>query len=129
MASGQRTSLVLEHLKDLSQSRVKRTLFVGGLDEDAVTAEVLTDAFQVFGLLRHVEIPFNKNTNKNRGFGFVEYEEESDAKVAMENMNGSELLGRTIVVNLAQKSDRQIVFDPQPYDGYVLEKITELRGE
>eukprot|EP01056_Protomagalhaensia_sp_Gyna25_P003303 Protomagalhaensia_sp_Gyna_25__3302@NODE_299_length_4005_cov_944_097075_g231_i0_p7_GENE_NODE_299_length_4005_cov_944_097075_g231_i0NODE_299_length_4005_cov_944_097075_g231_i0_p7_ORF_typecomplete_len130_score25_54RRM_1/PF00076_22/7_4e20RRM_5/PF13893_6/1_2e12RRM_7/PF16367_5/1_4e05Nup35_RRM_2/PF14605_6/6_5e03Nup35_RRM_2/PF14605_6/2_7e05RRM_8/PF11835_8/0_0082Limkainb1/PF11608_8/0_017OB_RNB/PF08206_11/0_047RRM_2/PF04059_12/0_059_NODE_299_length_4005_cov_944_097075_g231_i030713460 len=122
------SNLVTEHLKEISQSRVKRTLFVGGLDEEKATTDVLREAFEVFGLLRTVEIPFNKQTNRNRGFGFVEYEEEHDAKTALENMNGAELMGRTLVVNLARKAYRESSFDPQPYEGYILELINELRA-
>lgn len=39
---------------------------------------------------------------KHRGFGFVEYEDAEDAEEAVFNMDGGELLGRTLKVNLAQ---------------------------
>lgn len=39
---------------------------------------------------------------KHRGFGFVEYEDAEDAEEAVFNMDGGELLGRTLKVSLAQ---------------------------
>jgi RNA recognition motif-containing protein len=40
--------------------------------------------------------------NQHRGFGFVEFEEASDAQAAIDNMNLSELYGKVIKVNLAR---------------------------
>ncbi len=39
---------------------------------------------------------------KNKGFGFVEFADEKDAKAAVENMNNAELFGRVIRVNIAR---------------------------
>jgi peptidyl-prolyl isomerase E (cyclophilin E) len=39
---------------------------------------------------------------KHRGFGFVEYEDADDASEAIFNLDGGEILGRTLQVNLAQ---------------------------
>jgi peptidyl-prolyl isomerase E (cyclophilin E) len=41
-------------------------------------------------------------TDKHRGFGFVDFEEEEDATAAIDNMNGAEILGRTLKCNLAK---------------------------
>lgn len=40
--------------------------------------------------------------NQHRGFGFVEFEEASDAQAAIDNMNLSELYGKVVKVNLAR---------------------------
>lgn len=78
-----------------------RSLYVGGLDE-AVTVAVLKAAFLPFGEIKDVQIPLDMATQKNKGFGFVEFEEEEDAEAAMENMSESELYGRTLRVNKAR---------------------------
>jgi peptidyl-prolyl isomerase E (cyclophilin E) len=39
---------------------------------------------------------------KHRGFAFVEFEDADDAEEAIFNMDGAELLGRTIQVSMAQ---------------------------
>ena len=47
-------------------------------------------------------MPIDYETQKNRGFAFVEYETADDAAAAIDNMNDSELFGRAIRVNLAR---------------------------
>jgi peptidyl-prolyl isomerase E (cyclophilin E) len=41
-------------------------------------------------------------TGKNRGFGFVQFEEIEDAEDAMDNMHNAELFGRVLTVNIAK---------------------------
>ena len=41
---------------------------------------------------------------KHRGFAFTEYEDADDAEEAIFNLNGSEMLGRTLKVSLAQQN-------------------------
>ena len=73
-------------------ARKKKMIYVAGLDT-SVTEEILLSAFIPFGDIREVSIPKDFKTNKHRGFGFVDFDEEEDALAAMENMQGAELLG------------------------------------
>ncbi|KAK6057663.1 hypothetical protein COOONC_04780 [Cooperia oncophora] len=73
----------------------KRTLYVGGFGEE-VTEKVLMAAFITFGDIVAISIPMDYETGKHRGFGFVEFELPEDAAAAIDNMNESELFGRTI---------------------------------
>jgi peptidyl-prolyl isomerase E (cyclophilin E) len=57
--------------------------------EDAVTQEVLHAVFVPFGPIASVSMPLDQHTQRTRGFGFVEFEEEDDAKEAIANMNGN----------------------------------------
>ena len=41
-------------------------------------------------------------TEKHRGFAFVQFDERGDAADAIDNMNGAELFGRVLKVNLAK---------------------------
>uniref|UniRef100_A0A1B6F4F8 Peptidyl-prolyl cis-trans isomerase E n=1 Tax=Cuerna arida TaxID=1464854 RepID=A0A1B6F4F8_9HEMI len=79
----------------------KRTVYVGGLAEE-VDEKVLHAAFIPFGDVVDVQIPLDYETEKHRGFAFVEFEVAEDAAAAIDNMNDSELYGRTIRVNLAK---------------------------
>ena len=63
---------------------------------------VIRAAFVPFGDLTEVQIPLDYETEKHRGFAFVEFELPEDAKAAIDNMNDSELYGRTLRVNLAK---------------------------
>ncbi|GLD91641.1 hypothetical protein PINS_up000174 [Pythium insidiosum] len=79
----------------------KRSLYVGGLDRQ-VTEEILYAAFIPFGPLKQVQIPTDVKTRQPKGFGFVEYEEEEDARAAIDNMDDSELFGKTLRVTIAK---------------------------
>lgn len=79
----------------------KRVVYVGGLAEE-VDEKVLHAAFIPFGDLVDVQIPLDYETEKHRGFAFVEFEQAEDAAAAIDNMNDSELFGRTIRVNIAK---------------------------
>lgn len=79
----------------------KRIVYVGGLAEE-VDEKVLHAAFIPFGDITDVQIPMDYTTQKHRGFGFVEFEFAEDAAAAIDNMNESELFGRTVRVNIAK---------------------------
>lgn len=82
-------------------SNDKRTIYVGGL-ADEVIEKLLNDAFIPFGDIADIQMPVDYETQKHRGFAFIEYEVAEDAAAAIDNMNDSELCGRTIRVNLAK---------------------------
>ncbi|XP_017775098.1 PREDICTED: peptidyl-prolyl cis-trans isomerase E [Nicrophorus vespilloides] len=79
----------------------KRTIYVGGLAEET-DEKVLNAAFIPFGDIVDVQIPLDYESEKHRGFAFIEFESAEDAAAAIDNMNDSELFGRTIRVNLAK---------------------------
>lgn len=82
-------------------SNPKRTIYVGGLAEE-VDEKVLHAAFIPFGDIVDVQIPLDYESEKHRGFAFIEFEAAEDAAAAIDNMNDSELFGRTIRVNIAK---------------------------
>ena len=65
-------------------------LAVGGLNED-VDEKVLRAAFIPFGELSEVQLPIDYQTEKHRGFAFIDYELPEDAQAAIDNMVGSTL--------------------------------------
>ncbi|KAJ5923755.1 Nucleotide-binding alpha-beta plait [Penicillium verhagenii] len=85
-------------------NRLKSTIYVGGLDQ-AVTAHTLAEAFVPFGEVVDISLPKPdqpKTDDVHRGFGYVEFDLPQDAKEAIDNMDGSELYGRTIKVAAAK---------------------------
>ena len=85
-------------------ARLKSTVYVGGLDQ-AVSAQTLAEAFVPFGEVVDISLPkpdVPNSTDTHRGFGYVEFELPQDAKEAIDNMDGSELYGRTIKVAAAK---------------------------
>lgn len=88
-----------------NEARAKATLFVGGLAQP-VTGPILHEAFIPFGPIVDVTIPppeLPSSKEPHRGFGYVEFESSEDAKEAIDNMDQSELFGRTIRVNVAKE--------------------------
>jgi RNA recognition motif-containing protein len=52
-------------------------------------------------LFEHFQ-PRDYSKNSHKGFGFVEFDDADDAAEALDNMDGAELMGRTLNVSLAQ---------------------------
>ncbi|KAJ9484512.1 hypothetical protein VN97_g8858 [Penicillium thymicola] len=85
-------------------TRLKSTIYVGGLDQ-GVTAHTLAEAFVPFGEVVDISLPKPDQPNStevHRGFGYVEFDLPQDAKEAIDNMDGSEIYGRTIKVAAAK---------------------------
>ncbi|KAJ5856094.1 Peptidyl prolyl cis-trans isomerase Cyclophilin [Penicillium soppii] len=85
-------------------ARLKSTVYVGGLDQ-GVTSHTLAEAFVPFGEVVDISMPKPEKPNSNevhRGFGYVEFDLPQDAKEAIDNMDGSEIYGRTIKVAAAK---------------------------
>jgi len=82
-------------------TNAKRTIYVGGLAEE-VDEKILNAAFIPFGEIVDVQIPLDYESEKHRGFAFIEFESAEDAAAAIDNMNDSEMFGRTIRVNIAK---------------------------
>ncbi|KZF19972.1 hypothetical protein L228DRAFT_285363 [Xylona heveae TC161] len=85
-------------------SRLKSTIYVGGLD-NAVTTQTLHAAFLPFGEIVDISLPkpeASSSHEPHRGFGYVEFEISSDAREAIDNMDQSELYGRVIKVAAAK---------------------------
>jgi RNA recognition motif-containing protein len=80
-------------------SRLAKTLYVGNLPW-STTEEDLARAFAQYDV-KSARIISDRETGRSRGFGFVEIAEE-DAERAIQEMNGTTLEGRVIVVNEAQ---------------------------
>jgi len=80
-------------------------LFVGSLSW-GVDDNELREAFEKFGPVTEAVVVCDRDTGKSRGFGFVVMEDRKDAAKAIDELDGSELDGRQIVVNLATERKR-----------------------
>jgi nucleolin len=68
----------------------------------SVDDQKLKDTFEKHGSVLSAKIIMDRDTNKSRGFGFVEMESSSDASKAIKALNETEMDGRNIVVNEAK---------------------------
>ncbi len=76
-------------------------LFVGGLPF-TITEDELNTLFSEYGTVASAKIPLDRDTNRSRGFAFVEFESDEEGKAAEAALNGKEVAGRTIQVNKAR---------------------------
>eukprot|EP01097_Dermamoeba_algensis_P002808 TRINITY_DN2113_c0_g1_i2.p1 TRINITY_DN2113_c0_g1~~TRINITY_DN2113_c0_g1_i2.p1 ORF type:complete len:179 (+),score=56.66 TRINITY_DN2113_c0_g1_i2:101-637(+) len=76
-------------------------LFVGGLSFDT-TEDTLRATFSPYGTLVEAKIIFDQD-GKSRGFAFVTFESSDEAEKAQQNVDGTELDGRTLRVNPANE--------------------------
>lgn len=82
-------------------------LYVGGLAY-SVTEQELEAFFAEVGKVLSAAVIKDRDSGQSKGFGFVEMEDDSEAKNAIANLNGKEFNGRTIVVNEARpQADRR----------------------
>lgn len=83
-----------------------KKLFVGGLNFKT-TEQTLSEAFSKAGTVLSAVIIMDRMTNRSKGFGFVEMENDADADKAIEMYNNQELDGRKIVVNEARPLEKR----------------------
>lgn len=76
-------------------------LYVGNLSYQMTDAD-LENTFGAFGAVSSAKIIMDRETNRSKGFGFVEFDSKEDAESAIESLNGKEVSGRSIVVNEAR---------------------------
>lgn len=79
-------------------------LFVGSLAW-ATTDESLAAHFAQVGTVTSARVVKDRETNRSRGFGFVEMSSDSEAQAAVSKLNGSDLDGRNITVSEARPKE------------------------
>ncbi|MBM4370459.1 MAG: RNA-binding protein [Deltaproteobacteria bacterium] len=79
-----------------------KKLFVGGLSW-GTDDQGLHKAFAEFGEVTEARVITDRETGRSRGFGFVTFNSDDDARKAMDAMNGAQLDGRTLNVNEANE--------------------------
>jgi cold-inducible RNA-binding protein len=82
-----------------------KKIYVGNLSFNT-TKDGLTEKFSEFGELVDVKVIENYETGQSKGFGFITFESEDGAQAALE-MNGQELDGRPLRVNIAEDKPKR----------------------
>ncbi len=81
-------------------------LFVGNLSF-SVTENDLQDAFAAHGTVIEANLMMDRATGRPRGFGFVTMSTPEEAQKAIDAMNGKELAGRALTVNIARPREER----------------------
>jgi len=87
------------------EKSMSKKLFVGSLSWDT-NDESLRNAFAVHGEISEAVVVCDRDTGRSRGFGFVTFEDDEAADKAIAALNGTELDGRAIRVDVAQAKQR-----------------------
>lgn len=77
-------------------------LFVGNLPFSTSSSE-LEELFGRFGAVSRAQVITDRDTGRSRGFGFVEMDSDDEAQQAIEALDGSDIDGRQIKVNVARE--------------------------
>jgi RNA recognition motif-containing protein len=75
-------------------------LYVGGLSY-STTSETLREYFAQCGTVESASVITDKFSGQSRGFGFVEMATSEEAQRAISELNGKDLDGRKITVNVS----------------------------
>ncbi len=82
-------------------------IYVGNLSWDVREAD-LQNLFEEFGKVESARIISDRDTNRSKGFGFVEMADSESAAQAISALNGKEVLGRNLKVNISEsRPDRR----------------------
>jgi RNA recognition motif-containing protein len=91
-------------------------LFVGNLSFDT-TENDLNDAFAVHGTVTEANLMMDRTTNRPRGFAFVTMSTGEEAQKAIAALNGTDLGGRSITVNVARPREERPAGGRREYGG------------
>ena len=81
-------------------------LFVGNLSFNT-TENDLNDAFAAHGTVTETNLMMDRMTNRPRGFGFVTMSTAEEAQKAIAGLNGRDLGGRAVTVNVARPREER----------------------
>ena len=90
------------------------TIYVSNLSFHT-QSEDLSNLFAAYGAVESVKLITDRETNKSRGFGFVEMNDEKEATEAISKLNGQIIEGRALVVNVAHPKERRTFNSPASY--------------
>ncbi len=76
-------------------------IYVGNLNYK-VKEDDLKSVFEDYGQVESVKIITDKMSGRSKGFGFVEMQDDAEARAALEALNESEFEGRKMIVNEAR---------------------------
>ncbi len=80
-------------------------IYVGNLSYNTQEKE-LEELFRQYGEVASARVIADRETNRSKGFGFVEMPDEQSAQAAISALNGSDFMGRPLKVNEARERKR-----------------------
>ncbi|KAA8900577.1 hypothetical protein FN846DRAFT_781686 [Sphaerosporella brunnea] len=94
-------------------------VYIGGLPYELSEGDIVT-IFSQYGEPVHINLIRDKDTGKSKGFAFLKYEDQRSTVLAVDNLGGTNILGRTIRVDhcrYKQRDDETDLFEVKPAAG------------
>ncbi|HEY8713676.1 MAG TPA: RNA-binding protein [Thermoanaerobaculia bacterium] len=76
-------------------------IYVGNLSKQ-ITDKELNDLAVPFGTLQSANVATERSTGQSKGFGFLEFANDAEARAAIAGLNGKDVKGQTLTVNEAR---------------------------
>merc|ERR1711937_288229 len=95
---------------------------------EAMTEEDLSKMFEKFGKITSLKLMKSDEDEKNKGFGFVSFEDAETAESACAELNGTEVNGKTIYVGRAHKKAERQMELKKKFEQIKLERMTRFQG-
>lgn len=77
------------------------SIYIGNLNYEAKEQDI-TEVFAEYGTVKSVTIPLDRETERPRGFAFVEMSTDDEEQAAITALDGAEWMGRSLKVNKAR---------------------------
>lgn len=84
----------------------QQNLFIGSLAY-ATTDDTLKAFFEQIGPVASARVITDRDSGRSKGFGFVQFENDTDNQKAVDQLDGKELDGRTISVSMARPREER----------------------
>jgi cold-inducible RNA-binding protein len=85
---------------------MNKKLYVGGLAY-SITDSQLQQYFAAHGRVESAKVIMDRESNRSRGYGFVEMGTQEEAEKAIAALNGTQMEGRNITVNIAKPREER----------------------
>ena len=81
-------------------------IYVGNLPY-GIRDDELMELFTEYGQVSSAKVVMDRDTNRSKGFGFVEMDDDKAAQTAIDALNGKDMSGRALRVNEARPRENQ----------------------
>lgn len=84
-----------------------KKLYIGNLSYE-ITDDELHQVFSQCGQVLSAKVVKDRDSGQSKGFGFVEMPNDDEATHAVDRMNGFDLKGRALVVDIAREPEKRV---------------------
>jgi polyadenylate-binding protein len=108
------------------KARKFTNVFIKNINDEYDEAK-LTELFNKYGKISSVKV-MKADDNKSKGFGFVSFESPEEAMAAVDELNGSDLDGKTVFVGRAQKKAERQAELKKKFEALKMERLNRYQG-